>query len=139
MPGLCVCSNDFCRGDDLRGMPLCVFGRVKEQPEHGRRQAMTSNLARFVQRAERRTTDLVERTIDSRLYVAHQGVGGLRLLMLLRRKRLVLRDGQRLAKCVRRQPIEAAGQMLEMKPDGGGASRACPQLSRGERRDVFDL
>src|SRR5262245_34606428 len=103
MSGLSVCSNDLRGGDDLRGMPLGMFGRVKEQPEHGRRQMMTSDLARFVECAERGAADLVERTIDRRLCVAHEGVGGLRLLMFLRRKSFVLRDGQRLAERVCQQ------------------------------------
>src|SRR5689334_1713268 len=102
-------------------MSLCVFGRMKEQSEHGRWQPMTSDLACLVQGAQWRAPNLVERTIDRRLRVPHECVGGLRLLMLLRRKKLVLRDGQRLAERVCRQPIETPGQMLEMKPDGGGA------------------
>src|SRR5215475_5933189 len=55
-----LCSYEFGRRDDLCRMPLRVLGRMKQQPEHGRRQAMASNLTRFVQRAERRAPNLVE-------------------------------------------------------------------------------
>ena len=53
--------DHLARRDDLGRMALCVLGRVKEQAENGGRQTGAADLARLVERAERRGPDLRER------------------------------------------------------------------------------
>src|ERR1700733_14104403 len=50
--------------DDLRRVALRVLGSVKQQAEHGGRQARTADGPDLVERAERRRANPRERAID---------------------------------------------------------------------------
>ena len=100
-------------------MSLRVLGGVKHQTEHRGRKPITADFASLIERAERRRPNLVQRAIDRRLRRADQRVGpfGWTAALPLIGQRLTLRGAQLLAARVCQQPIEAAGQMLQMETD----------------------
>ena len=135
-------SDDRRRHQELPGVPLRVLGRVDEQPQDRRRHAVAPDGPRLQERARVGRADLVERAVHGVLERRRQparGEGGAGLALGPERGELGVRE--RLAAGVRQQPVEDAGEVLEVEPDRGPPRRPRPQSGvghvAGDLRDVL--
>jgi hypothetical protein len=109
-------------------MTLNVLGGMNQQPEHRGWQLRSSDSSMRCQRSfvggakfGKRTIHLLSKFLKKD---GHAKIGTRHSLGL---KRIQLIRIERLAACVRKQSIENAPQMLQVKTDGGHAAGASPQ------------
>jgi hypothetical protein len=113
-------------------MPRCVFGSVEEQSESGRWQARAADTPRLAQRrficrrqlrksAPNDCIPLGEKHVERRERIARS---------LLAREFCTLISRERLAACVREQPIRRAGQMHQVKANRRRTTRSLPEPLR---------
>lgn len=120
-----------------------VFGRMKQQPEHIRRQLGSTDATELEKLLSRGPAELIEGAIDLRGRDAdkfsHRGWWRARIAFGTRSCLLFV--GQRLSPRVGQETIEGAAKMTDMKADRCGAARSKPDVLgwhlRGDLLEVF--
>ena len=117
-------------------MALNVLGRMKQQAQDGRRQPLGSDTACLAKRVRQGRFQLRKRALNLGRQVIEQDADpnrGIRQLALGRKCRpLVLR--QLLVACVRKQPIDHAGHVLQVKIRPTRRLRGAPRAGGRETR-----
>ena len=94
---------------------------VDDQAEHGRRQRGAADGADLAVGRGRRVAELTDGAVDPRLGLRDELVGaGARLA--LARERAELRWGEFLSTGIRQEPLQAAGEVAQVKARRGGAT-----------------